>query len=1026
MSLSGVAVRRPVGTVMVFIAVIVFGAVALSRLSVDLMPQVDFPEISVTTRYEGMAPEDVETLITRPVEQALSTIAGVRKLTSESAEGQSNVEIEFDWGASLDEAMNDVRTAIDRIRARLPEDVEPPVIFKFDLSSMPVAYLGISGGGDVRKLRYLADDLIARRLERVSGVAAVQVRGGRVREFQVRLDSARLVALGVTTSQVSDALARENRNVSAGDMLEKGKEVVIRTVGEFEDTDDIADTVITSRGGKAIHVRDVAEVFDSFAEVQSEVWLNGKAGIRIAVFKESGVNTIAVARGLRSEIDRINEDYGGRLRISWIIDSSEFISNAVGNVQSAAIWGGLLAVIVLLLILRNARATIVIATSIPVSILATFGLMYFADMSLNLVSLGGLTLGVGMLVDNAVVNLENIFRKREQGKEKLSAAIEGSGEVAGAVTASTLTTLVVFVPVVFVGGVVGILFKEMAVVVSFALACSLFVALTLVPSMSARILKLRDKDRARGFADRIFAVTERWFVNLETGYDYIVRRVIRRPALVIAIAVLAIAGSMTLAPLVGVELMPETDEGRLDVEVELPVGTPLETTMATMQELEQKVRQVILPEEIRNLMTVAGQPNPWHVGGTHQGSMRIMLVPVSERERYIDVIERAVGKALAAVPGVDVQIRRGSSNILMRVMRGGGDRLVVDIIGHDPVVADSLARKVKAIVQSVPGVIFARSDREEGMTERVLAVDRGRLAELGLSGADVAAAVETYVLGTISTRIREQGNEYDVRVQLKEADRAHLDQLASLPILAPGGQMAPLNSVARIEKRAGFSSIVRENEERIIHVNAGISGRALGDIAADLEQKLDSLTVPDGFTVSMGGELREQAEAFVNLLVGILLAVFLVYAVMAVQFESVREPLVVMTAVPFASIGVIFTLAATGTTFNMNSFFGTIVLVGIVVNNAIVLVDYINMLRRSYGLELMDALITGARRRLRPIMVTTLTTACGMLPMALGMGEGGEIQAPLARVVIGGLLSSSLVTLIFVPCLYFLVERRRI
>jgi HAE1 family hydrophobic/amphiphilic exporter-1 len=483
---------------------------------------------------------------------------------------------------------------------------------------------------------------------------------------------------------------------------------------------------------------------------------------------------------------------------------------------------------------------------------------------------------------------------------------------------------------------------------------------------------------------------------------------------------------MALAPLVDVELMPDTDEGRLDVEVELPVGTPLQTTMATMQELEQRVRQVILPVEIRNLMTIAGQPNPWRVGGSHQGSLRIMLVPVSDRTRYIDVIERAVKKALAGVPGVETQIRRGSSNILMRVMRGGGDRLVVDIIGHDPVVADALARKIKSLVQSVPGIIFARSDREEGMSERVLTVDRERLSEMGLSGAEVAAAVETYVLGTIATRIRERGNEYDVRVQLKNADRAHLDQLASLPILAPGSHTVPLNSVARIEKRSGFSVIIRENEERIVRINAGISGRALGDIAADLEKKLDSLSVPEGFTVSMGGELREQQEAFGNLLIGIFLAVFLVYAVMAIQFESVREPLVVMTAVPFASIGVIFTLAATGTTFNMNSFFGTIVLVGIVVNNAIVLVDYINMLRRRHHMELMEALITGARRRLRPIMVTTLTTACGMLPMALGIGEGAEIQAPLARVVIGGLLSSSLVTLIFVPCLYYVVERRRV
>ncbi|MDX1385643.1 MAG: efflux RND transporter permease subunit, partial [Thermoanaerobaculia bacterium] len=558
--------------------------------------------------------------MTRPIEQAMSTIEGVDELNATSSEGMSQVSIMFEWGRDLDQAVNDIREKLDRVRERLPPDADPPTLFKFNLSDMPVAFLGLSGGGDARRLRYLAEEVLSRRLERVPGVAAVDTRGGRVREIQVRLDENRLAALGISPREVSLALGRENRNVSAGDMLETGREVLIRSVGEFSDVQQIADTVVTTREGRPVFVSDLGVVEDGFQEVRNELWVDGKPGMRLFVSKQSGSNTVEVVDRLKREIAAINRDYEGRLHLAILMDGSEFIRRSVSAVERSALYGAVLAVLVLLVFLRDGRATLIVAAAIPISVLATVALMYFNGFTLNVISLGGIALGIGMLVDSAIVVLENIYRKRHAGLGSLDAAIDGSREVSMAILAGTLTTLAVFVPVVFISGMAGIFFKEMAVVVSFALICSLAVALTLIPAAAAKWLP--EPGEGRRFRHEAFGgLLEKVGAGLnavDEAYGHLLERALRHPWRVVAISLSLLVLSFLAVPLVGFELMPETDEGRMQVSVELEVGTPVETTMTTMQSLEQKLRGLLREEELEHLITTAGPENWWRPASGNQ------------------------------------------------------------------------------------------------------------------------------------------------------------------------------------------------------------------------------------------------------------------------------------------------------------------------------------------------------------------------------------------------------------------------
>ncbi len=1013
------AVRRPVTTTMIFVAIVTLGAVGFTRLAVDLFPSVDMPRLTVMTEYPGVGAEEIETLMTRPIEEALATIQNVEKIEGFSSEGRSRVVLEFAWGTDLDSALGDLRAALERVRARLPEDATPPMAFKFDLAAVPVMFLSLSSEGlDPRQLRQLAEDRIKIALERVEGVARVNVRGGLEREIHVDLSSDRLAAYDISPETIVNALRRENADIPGGSIYDGDRELILKTVGELRGLDQLEGIIVAHRAEGPVRLSDVARVSDAAEERQNIVWIDQADGIRMSVNKLDGANTVDVARRLREEVARIDEAMEeADLRI--LTDTAEFIEDSVASVQHAAIVGGALAVLVLLLFLGDIRATLIVATAIPISVIGAFALMDFADVTLNVISFGGLALGIGMLVDSAIVILENIFRQREQDPDMdpRDAAVEGSRQVASAVTASTMTTLTVFVPVVFLGGFVAIFFSQLALVVVFSLACALLVALTLVPMLASRLPKRSSGARSGGPLMR----------RAEDGYSSFMRWLLRHKwvAVVVGLSMVGGAYAMVALGLVSTELMPETDEGSVRVTVELPPGTRLEVTERLMMDVERVVREAVPETEV--VFTNIGPRGMWSSAGGNFAVLNIQLVEQALRSRSSAEIAAAIRPLLLDIPDAIVRVRAGGGLWIFRVLRGGGDRLQVDIRGYDLSTGAELARQVSELMQSVDGVADARSSRELGAAEMGVHVDWERASSMGLSPAAVGRALQLYILGTTATYLREGGNEYRVVVRLAKEDRRYVEQALDLPLFTPGGQV-PVRSVAHVREQEGAVLIQREGQERIIYVTGTLASpdTDLGAVAREVERRIRSeIVVPPGFHLAMGGESREQDRTFGGLLMGLLLALALVYMVMAAQFESLIQPFIIMFAVPLASIGVVTSLVLTNTSFNMYSFLGVIVLVGIVVNNAIVLVDYMNLLRRERGLGVVEAVVEGTRRRLRPIIMTTTTTSLALIPVGLGLGEGGDLNAPLARVVVGGLLSASLVSLVVVPAVYAFIEERR-
>lgn len=1016
MTLPELAIRRPVTMFMICVICVLLGGVAFTRLPVDLMPDVEYPTLTVRTGYEGAGPEEVETLITRPIEESLSAVPGIEEITSTSSEGDSQVRVSFEWGTNLDEAANEIRTRVDRLRGVLPEGADPPTMFKFDVSQFPILFLAVSADRDPGELRQFVEDQIQYRLERVPGVAQVDLRGGRRREIHVDVDLAKLRSYDLSVATLVEVLRRENLNEPVGPVPEGDYELLLRTQGEFRSVAPIREVVLATRDGVPVYLKDVATVEDDFEEVRDMVRVNGDPALRVSIRKQSGANTVTVVSDVKEEIARINRDFPD-LTASTIIDSSRFIEEAIANVRNSALFGALLAIAVLFLFLRNVRSTLVIAVSIPIAVITTFALMYRYGFTLNTMSFGGLALGVGMLVDNAIVVLENIFRHREEGASQESAAVNGSAEVSSAIVASTLTTLAVFVPLVFLTGMSGILFQQLSYVIAFSLVCSLLVALTVIPILCSRYLRVRPPDAEQHpLTSRLVRASGEFLELLDDRYQELIHWSLDHRRVVVGGSTALLMASLMLIPLVGFELMPATDEGEVRISAEMPPGTRIEVTDQVVRELEQVVEREV-PEAASVLAEIGG--GGWRNSGTHLGELRISLVDQSERERSAQEIADALRPHLMRRPGMRAFSRSSGGNFLMRRSFGGGDsRVSVEIRGHDLTMARELADRVTDIVAQVEGVTDAQVSRQPGMPEMRVVLDRARAASIGLNIADVADTLRTTVGGRVATRFRQAGNEYDVLVRLRETDRNELAEVGQIPVYAPVGQTVPVGNLIRMERREGPVQIERKDQERLITVTGDVSGRDLGSVMGDIRARIQELSLPQDFAIVYGGEYEEQQRSFRDLMLCLILAVVLVYAVMAAQFESVRDPLIILFSIPMAAVGIILMLFLTGTTFNIQAFIGAIMLAGIVVNNAIVLLDYVKLLRFRDRMPVRQAVELGGRRRLRPILMTTLTTVLAMVPMALGIGEGGEVQAPMARVVIAGLLTSTLITLVFIPTLY--------
>ena len=1012
MNLPEFSVHRPVTVLMACSVAILLGAIAFVQIPVDLMPATTYPTLSVRAEYEGVAPEEMETLVVRPLEEAFSAAPNVEEMVSTVMEGRAYVRLRFAYGVDMDEAANDLRSRLDRRRRYMPEDMETPTMYKYDSSNFPIMYLAVSADDmDPKQLRHFVEKQIQYRLERVPGVAAFTVRGGLRREIHVDLDLKKLRALDLPISRVTQIVGQENVNRPVGPMDEGRFEVLLRTQGEYQSLDQIRDLVVTTRGSIPVYLRDIATVTDSHEEIDYLVSVDGNPGVRLYVYKQSGANTVHVSDALWKEVDKIHEDYSN-VYVEKTRDTADFIRASIANVRRATLQGGGLAVLVLLFFLQSFSSTMIIGIAIPISVISTFALMYFNGFTLNTVSFGGLALGVGMLVDNAIVVLENIYRYREDGASRKQAALEGSREVAMAITASTLTTIAVFVPVVFIGGMSAEQFKQLAYVVSFALLCSLLIALTAVPAMCARFLAGKNAHSGHGW--------------LGDRYGRVIDWALSHRALVVLSAVFLFAGSMYIAPLIGVELQPEVDEGEIRVNVELEPGTRVELTEALMQRL-YRIAEETVPEMLTVMVSSGGGSSSSSVGG-HLGEMRIILKDQAERTRTAKEVAAELRPRLQVRPGMMVRTRISSG--MFRRSRGGndeGDRLAVEIRGHDMDVAKIYAEQIRDAMMTVDGVEEAQLSQKPGLPEMLVTVDRPRAGSLGLNVSDIAASLETAIGGRRTSMYREDGDEYNILVRLREEDRLVLSQVGQVPLATPVGRTVSADSVVKLRRQEGPAYITRIDQERRISVTAAVGDRDLGSVVRDLSVVLRQIPRPEGFDITFGGEYQEQQEAFRELTFAVILALLLVYMVMASQFESLRDPFIILFSVPLAAIGVVLVLFITETSFNMQAFLGLIVLVGIVVNNAIVLVDYTNLLIREKGMELREAVVTAGARRLRPILMTTVTTVLGLGPMALGLGVGAELQAPMARVVIGGLTTSTLITLVFIPVVFFTLEgwRRR-
>ena len=1014
------AVRRRVSVMMAALAIVVFGAVGYNRLALELFPDITYPSITVQTEFPDTAPQEVENLVTRPVEEAVGVLRGLQTVHSVSRAGMSEVTLEFEWGADMDLLSMEVREKLDRLV--LPEDATDPVVLRFDPSLDPIVRLALSGEGDLMALRRLADKQIKQDFETIKGVAAASIKGGLEEEIRIDVDQDRLAALGITMDQVRQVVGISNVNLPGGALRGRDSQYLIRTVNEFMDVDEIADLIISRDGGAVVRLREVAEVHWGAKEREEITRTGGHEAVEISLYKEGDANSVTVARRLQERIDAWQE---GKLppgtTLTVLFDQSHFIEQAVSEVRNAALVGGVLAIVVLLLFLRDMRSTLIIATSIPISVVATFVAMYKLDISLNIMSLGGLTLGIGMLVDNSIVVLESIFRKKQLGQSLYAAAINGTAEVGGAVVASTLTTVAVFLPIVFVEGIAGQLFRDQALTVTFSLLASLVVAVTMIPMLSAAGSRLPRRGQDHGAdegVDHIDAgepvLTLGWFSRL---YDRLLRGAMRLRWLTLVVAFGLFAASLWAVGLLGTELIPQLSEGEFFFEVKLPEGASLAATDRTIAVMEQAAAAE--PGIERYYATVGSRLVSGGVSlntkAENLGQLNLVMT-----DRADDAGEMAVADDLRRrfldMPDLEVKFGRPSYFSLKTPVE-------VIVFGDDLDELRAYSLDLARRLEAVPGLVDVRSSLEAGNPELQVIFDRERLASLGLDMGVLSETLRNRVLGVVPTRFKEQDRQIDIRIRNREEDRSSVQDVRNLVVPGPDGEAIRLLSVADVSEARGPAEIHRLQQQRAAVISANLEGRSLGAAVADVEAALRAAPPGPGLSTDLGGQNREMQVSFRSLRFAIALAIFLVYLVMAATFESFLHPFLVLFTIPLALVGVVGGLLATGTPITVIVLIGTIMLVGIVVNNAIVLIDTVNRLRRA-GLAKGEAVLRGGHLRLRPILMTTLTTILGLLPMALSWGEGAELRAPLAVTVASGLALSTLLTLVVIPAAYMAVPSR--
>lgn len=1022
MKIAEFSVNRRVTTAMLAMILVVLGFIAFTSLGLDFFPDIEFPTVSVVTTYSGASSEDIENTITRPLEQIINTISRVKEVNSMTTEGASVIMVEFEWGTNLDFGAQDIRDQIGLYRNFIPEEASDPLVVKFNIGQMPIIFGGITADRPSLELKELIEDEVAPRLERIDGVAAAQVFSMDTREILVAVDKAALESLNVSFDQILMALRMENLNLPAGRVTERHSEYLLRTLGEFQSLADIRNTIIAStQTGQPVYLTDVAEVRDTLKDTRLISRTQGEKAVFYFISKRSGANTVTTAQAVNRELERIKPTLPPDVTFYPFMDQAEMIQRVIRRTGNNALVGGILAIFFIFVFLRNWRPTVTIALAIPLSVITTFIAFYLAGYTINLLTLGGLALGIGMLVDNSVVVIENIFRHMEEGEKREEAAKKGASEVGMAITASTLTTIAVFFPMVFAQGITGRLTRGLALAIAFSLLASLFVALTIVPMVASVLFKANNRQDAGGRNRRKIQ-----FEKFRDFYRRILQWTLQHRALVLGGTLGLLVLSFAIVPFLGTEFMPAMDQEMIMLQVKMPVGTSLEETNRVVTMVERLMAQE--PEVVNVSVQVGSQAeeNPADMAGgmsttgSHEGLLWVGLKPLRERNLSdVEVMEK-IRRKLPKLKDVKFE----SLDLGQAMMGGATAPVEIKIFGKEIDILKQVGDNIVERIRDVEGLRDVTHSLAEGKPEYHINIDREKASRMGLKVSQVGNVIQTASLGKVATRYREGNEEIDIRVRFEEKFRDNLEDIRSIPIMTPLNTMISLGEVAAITLGEGPIRINRENQARVITVTGNIVGRDLGSVVKDIRGRIADIEsgLPAGYFTEFGGQFEQMQEAFVIMAAAFALATLLVYMIMASQFESFRHPFVIMFTIPLSIIGVIVALLVSGRPVSLPVLIGFIILGGIAVNNGIVMVDYINQLKKR-GVDKKEAILQACAVRLRPVLITAFTTILGMMPMAISISEGAEMRAPMAVTVVGGLMATTLLTLFVIPIIYSLFDR---
>jgi len=1017
MKLYESAVKKPVTTALIFIGVVVLGLFSYSKLSVDLYPEIELNMATVMTTYSGASAADIEMNVTKRLETALSTVSDLKKISSNSKDNISLITIEFEYGTNMDEAVNDIRSVLDMQKNYLPDDAESPVVFKFSTDMMPVMFISARTSQNAQGLYKILEEKVANPINRIDGVASTSISGAPQREIQILTDPDKIQAYNIPDEQIGALIATGNSNVPAGSIDVGSDTYSVRIDGELKESDQIKDMIIGSYLGKNIFVKDVATVKDTLKERSTEIVTNGVRGATIMIQKQSGANVVDIADRINKALPEIKASLPPDVKLEVILDTSEFIKDSIRSLTNTVLLAGILVMLVVLFFLGRWRATFIIILTIPVSLIAAFIYLMITGNTLNIISLSSLSIAIGMVVDDAIVVLENITTHVERGSKPRDAAIYATNEVAVAIIASTLTIIAVFFPLTMVTGLAGIMFKQLGWIVTIVISVSAVAALSLTPMLASRLLT-KDPKRSKLF-NFLYGPIERALDALDRGYESLLTWALRNRFIVLGSGFLLFVGSLFLLAKVGTDFFPASDNAQIGISIELPVGTRVEQTR-TLNTYLYNLWKDKYPE-VKIFQSSLGQSDgsslftSMRSSGTYMISYTARLSKASQRKRDIFEISDEMRKDLAAIPEIyRFEVTPGGSNM---GFGSGGTSLEMDVLGYNMADADSVANKVADIMRNTKGLRDVKLSRENYTPQLQVIFDREKLAMNSLTMTGAATVVRNRINGLIVSKFREDGEEYDIVVRNAVKNRTEIEDIKNIMIYNSKGKGVRMSEVGDVTEGFAPPSIDHLDRERVVKVTGFVYKRALGDIASDVKAEMKKVTLPPLIDVQVSGSVQEQQESFADMFTLLLLVVLLVYIVMAAQFESFRDPFIIMFSLPFAFTGVFLALWLTGTSLSLIALIGAVMLVGIVVKNGIVLIDYIN-LNKERGATVRKSVISGGKSRLRPVLMTTLTTILGMIPMAMGMGEGSEIWQPMGISIIGGLTISTLLTLIVIPTIY--------